>query len=342
MDEGDLAGARRRWLRAGAGGVAHGALAGLPLTLSFAGRAAAQEQWPAAQPIRMIVPFPPGGVADLVGRPLAAALEKGLNQRILVENRPGAGGGVGMGAAARAKPDGYTLLMALSSITVIPEADRLNDRKPQYELKDLAPVALITADPTVFCVAADAPWKTLKDFVDDAKRRPGAINYGSSGVYGTLHVAMEMFAAAADVKLQHVPFTGGGPAVSALLGGHIAALASGPSAVVQQVKAGKLRVLAGWGAKRLAAMPDVPTLRELGYDAEFYIWSGLFAPAGLPEPVMRQLRTAVRTAVDDAQMRQALDVMSSPLAYLDAPEFASFVERDAAKMATVVRRIGRE
>jgi tripartite-type tricarboxylate transporter receptor subunit TctC len=302
----------------------------------------AQEQWPAAQPIRMIVPFPPGGVADLVGRPLAVALEKSLRQRILVENRPGAGGGVGMGAAARAKPDGYTLLMALSSITVIPQADRLNDRKPQYELKELAPVALITADPTVFCVAADAPWQSLKEFIEDARRRPGQINYGSSGVYGTLHVAMEMLAAAAELRLQHVPFTGGGPAVTALLGGHIAALASGPSAVLQQVKAGKLRVLASWGPTRLASLPEVPTLRELGYDVEFSIWSGVFAPAGLPEPVMRQLRSAVRAAVDDPQMRQALDTMASPLVYLDAPEFAVFVEQDAAKMAQVVKRIGRE
>ncbi len=294
------------------------------------------------QPIKMIVPFPPGGVADLTGRPLAIALEKALKGRIVVENRAGAGGGVGMGAVARAKPDGYTVLMALSSITVIPSADKLNGRKPQFELAELSPLALITADPTVLCVAADSPWMTLKDLLDDARRRPGAINYGSSGVYGTLHVAIEMLANAAEVKFQHVPFQGAGPAVTALLGGHVQLLASGPSAVLPQIKAGKFRVLASWGDRRLGALPDVPTLKELGLDAEFYIWSGVFVPAAVPEPIKITLRQALRAAVNDPQFRQALDTMSTPLAYLDAPEFVSFVDKDAVKMAKVVQRIGKE
>lgn len=301
----------------------------------------ADETYP-GQPIKMIVPFPPGGVADLVGRPLAVAMERALKGKILVENRAGAGGGVGMAAAARAKADGYTVLMALSSITVIPTADKLNGRKPQYELAELAPIALITADPTVFCVLADAPWQNLKEFVDDARKRPAAINYGSSGVYGTLHVAMEMLATAADIKLTHVPFQGAAPALTGLLGGQVQAIASGPSAVNAQIKAGKLRVLASWGDKRLAAMPQVPTLKELGYDAEFYIWSGLFVAAAAPEPVKKALRDAVRSAVADPQFIQVLDSMSSPLAYLDAPQFEAFVVRDANKMGAVIQRIGKE
>ena len=309
--------------------------------LSWAGSVRAEDAYP-AQPLHLIVPFPPGGVADQVGRPLAAAMEKPLKQRIIVENKAGAGGGVGMAAVARAKADGYTLLMALSSVTVIPEADRLNGRKPQYELRELAPIALITADPTVLCVRSDSPWKTLKEFIDDARRRPGEIDYGSSGIYGTLHVAMEMLAASADIKLQHVPFTGAAPALTALLGGHVQTLASGPSAVIQQVRAGRLRVLASWGRQRLASLPEVATLKELGYDAEFYIWSGLFAPAGTPEPIQNALRDSVRSAVEDLQFRQALEGMATPLAYLDAPEFARFVEIDAVKMARVVQRIGKE
>ncbi len=305
------------------------------------GAAWAEDQYP-KEPIKMIVPFPPGGVADLTGRPLALALEKALKGRIVVENRAGAGGGVGMGAVARAKPDGYTILMALSSITVIPPADKLNGRKSQFELAELAPLALITADPTVLCVAADSPWKNLKDLLDDARRRPGEINYGSSGVYGTLHVAIEMLANAADVKFQHVPFQGAGPAVTALLGGHVQMLASGPSAVIPQVKAGKFRVLASWGDRRLASLPDVPTLKESGLGVEFYIWSGVFVPAGVPESIKLLLRQAIRVAVNDPQFKQALDTMSTPLAYLDAPEFASFIEKDAAKMAIVVQKIGKE
>lgn len=304
-------------------------------------RSQADESYP-NQPIKMIVPFPPGGVADLVGRPLAVAMERSLKGRLIVENRAGAGGGVGMGAAARAKPDGFTILMALSSITVIPAADKLNERKPQYELAELAPIALITADPTVLCVAAGSPWATLKELLDDAKRRPGAINYGSSGVYGTLHVAMEMLSAAADIRLQHVPYQGAGPAVTALLGGQVQLLASGPSAVISQVKAGKLRVLASWGDRRLAALPQVPTLKELGFDAEFYIWSGVFVPAAVPEAIKQRLREAVKNAVQDPQFLQVLQTMASPLTYLDAPEFAAFVDKDAAKMAKVVQRIGKE
>ncbi len=139
-----------------------------------------------AYPVRaitLVVPFPPGGVADLTGRPFAASMEKFLKQKIVVENRPGAGGGIGMGQVAKAKPDGYTLLMALSSISVIPEADRVLERAPMYQLKDLVPIALVSADPTLLVVRADSPWKTAKDFVEDARRRPDAITYSSSGVY---------------------------------------------------------------------------------------------------------------------------------------------------------------
>jgi len=294
-----------------------------------------------AKPITMIVPFPPGGVADLTGRPTANAMEKILKQKIVVENKAGAGGGIGMAYVAKAKPDGYTLLMALSSISVIPEADRLLERAPMYQLKDLAPVALISADPTILVVRAESPWKTVKDFVDDAKRRPNAITFSSSGVYGTLHVAMEMLAMAAEVKLHHVPYTGAGPAIIALLGGHVDALATGPGTVIQHIKAGKLRALGSWGETRLVSMPDLPTFRELGYDAEFYIWSGLFAPAGTPEPAMAALRNAARQAVNDPQFKQTMAAIETPVSYLDAPEFQKFWDRDAKRLIEVVRRIGK-
>src|SRR5215207_8205350 len=196
------------------------AAAALPLAQSaFANRALAQAAWPARN-ITMIVPFPAGGQADLAARPVALALEKILGKPVIVDNRAGGGGGsVGNAAAARAEPDGHTLLMTLSSLAVLPEADRLFERPVAYEVSQFAPIARVLADPTLLAVPASAPWKTLKDFVDDAKARPGQIPYGSSGPYGTLHVAMEMFAASAGFKLLHVPFRGAGPALAALLGG---------------------------------------------------------------------------------------------------------------------------
>ena len=293
-------------------------------------------------PIQMIVPFPPGGVADLAGRPVAAAMEKTLKQPIVVQNRAGAGGAVGMAAAASAKPDGYTILVALSSISIIPEADKLFDRKPAYTLEQLAPIALLSADPTVLVVKSDAPWKSVKDFVEDAKKRPDTIAFASSGVYGTLHMAMAMFAAAADIKLRHVPFTGGGPALTALLGNNVQALASGPGPVAAQIKAGALRPLATWGNKRLEAFPDVPTFIELGYkDVEFYIWAGMFAPNGTPEPAMKALRDATRAAVKDPDFIETMKKLESPVTYMDAPEFQKFWDADAARLAKALVKIGR-
>jgi tripartite-type tricarboxylate transporter receptor subunit TctC len=289
----------------------------------------------------MIVPFPPGGVADITGRPTAHVMGKLLKQSVVVVNKSGAGGSVGAAQAARAAPDGYTILMALSSISVLPVADRLQGRPPAYELDQLAPIALISADPTVLVVRADGPYKTLQDLVTAAKANPSTINYGSSGVYGTLHVAMEIFAAAAGVRLFHVPYQGGGPAVAALLGGQIDVLASGPAAAISQIKAGKMRALAVWGDKRLAAMPDVPSMREPGYDATFYIWSGLFAPAATPTPIMSTLRDAVRRMVEDSEFKEAMAKVETPIAYLDASDFKEFLARDAERLRVAVERIGK-
>lgn len=308
----------------------------LPLAFS----AAAQDTFP-SRPIQMIVPFPPGGVADITGRPTAHVMGKLLKQSVVVQNKPGAGGSVGAAQAARSAPDGYTVLMALSSISVLPVADRLQGRTPAYELDQFAPIALISADPTVLVVREDGPYKTLKDLVDAAKVRPGTINYGSSGVYGTLHVAMEIFAGAAGIKLFHIPYQGGGPAVAALLGGQIDALASGPSAAIGQIKAGKMRALAVWGDRRLASLPDVPSMKELGYDATFYIWSGLFAPAATPQSVMTVLRDAARRTAEDPEFKEAMAKVETPIAYLDAPQFQIFLDRDSRRLRTAVERIGK-
>ena len=302
--------------------------------------AGAQAAWP-AHAITMIVPFPPGGLADIVARPVAEAMSRELGQPVIIENKAGAGGGIGMGLAAKARPDGYTVLMALSSLTVIPEADIVLGRAPMFTLPDLRPLARFTADPTVLVVRADAPWKTVQAFVDDARKRPGAINYGSSGNYGTMHVPMEILSQNAGVKLAHIPYTGAGPAVVALLGGQIDAVSSGPATVLQHIKAGKLRALGHWGTGALASMPEVPSLKDAGLQAEYAQWSGLFVPAATPEPIAQRLRAAARAAAQDAKVREVIGNAGSPILYQDAPEFEKYVQADARRMVDVVRRIGR-
>jgi tripartite-type tricarboxylate transporter receptor subunit TctC len=306
----------------------------------FASTGVAQDGYP-SKPITMVVPFPPGGVADIVGRPLAASMEKALKQPVVIVNRTGAGGAVGMAAVAKAAPDGYTILMGLSSISIFPVSDRINGKAPSYEMRDFAPIALITADPTVLVVSADSPWKTLQEFVDSAKAYPGKINYSSSGVYGTLHVAMEIFANSAGIKLFHVPYQGGGPALTALLGGQVHALASGPAPAVGQIKAGKMRALASWSTERLPLMPEVPTFKELGYDAEFYIWSGVFAPAAIPTVVLDRLRSAVRDAANSPEFKGTMEKVQTPVSYLDAPAFRTYWERDAARLKVALEKIGK-
>jgi len=309
-------------------------LIGLPML------AGAQAAWP-TRAITMIVPFPPGGLADIVARPVAEAMSRELGQAVIIENKPGAGGGIGMAQAAKAKPDGYTVLVALSSLTVIPEADVLLGRAPMFSLSELRPIARYTADPTVLAVRADSPWKTLQAFVEDAKKRPGAINYGSSGNYGTMHVPMEILSQVAGVKMAHIPYTGAGPAVVALLGGQIDAVSSGPATVLQHIKAGKLRALGHWGTGPLAALPDVPSLREAGLAAEYAQWSGLFIPAATPEPIAQRLRAAAKAAALDAKVREVIGNAGTPILYQDAPEFEKYVQSDARRMTDVVKRIGR-
>jgi tripartite-type tricarboxylate transporter receptor subunit TctC len=303
--------------------------------------AAAQEPYP-SRPITLVAPFPPGGVADLTARPVAAAMEKVLKNPVGVVNKTGAAGAVGMQFVATSKPDGYTLLLALSSISIIPEADKIFDRQPAFTVDQFAPIALISADPTILVVRAESPWKTAKEFIEDAKKRPGQISYSSSGIYGTLHMAMELLSHAAGIKLRHIPAAGAGPALTAILGGHVDALASGPAVVLPHIKSGKLRALAGWGDKRVAALPEVPTFRELGYpEAEFYIWAGLFAPKGTPEPVLAKLREATRAAVAEPEFKAAMDRLETPIVFKQGQEFQQFFDADARRLAAGVRKVGR-
>jgi len=306
-----------------------------------AGLASADDPYP-TRPITVVVPFPPGGIADLTARPLAAALERTLKQAVVVTNKPGAAGAVGAQSVAVAKPDGYTLLIALVSISTIPEVDTLFARAPAYTRDQFVGIARLNADPPVLVVNAERPWKTLKEAVDDIRARPGEFTFASSGLYGASHVPMEMlFNAAGGLKMRHLITTGGGPATTAVLGGHAVMWPSPPALALPHVKAGKLRPLATWGATRLASFPDVPTFKELGYDMEYYIWTALFAPRGTPPGTIKALREATRQAVQESDFRNAMDKAQTPIAYQDADDFRAFWDADAARLAAVIKKIGR-
>ena len=316
------------------------ALIGTVAAVAGAHAAAAQEAYP-TRPVQIVVPFPPGGVADVVARAFAPSLERNLKQPVVIANKSGAAGAVGMHFAATSKADGYTLLAALVSISTIPEVDKLFGREPKYTRDHFVGIARISADPPILVVNSEAPWKTVKDLVDDARRRPGEIIYSSSGPYGASHVPMELFTQAAGIKLRHLPTTGGAPAMTAVLGGHAQMWASPPALAFPHIKAGKLRVLAGFGAQRLAALPDVPTMRELGYNVEYYLWAGLFAPRGLPAPILKVVQDATRRAVQETEFRTAMEKVQTPVAYLEGDEFKRWWEQDATLLAEAVRRIGK-
>ena len=313
----------------------------LSIALTFLGVFSfAQEKWP-NHPITMIVPFPPGGVADTVGRPIAEALSRQLGQAVIIENRAGAGGGVGMAYAAKAKPDGYTILMTLSSISIIPEADKILGKEVSYQINQFKPIARFTADPTVLIVRADSPWKTYDQFLADTKKNPGKYNFGSSGNYGTMHIPMEMIKLQDQFEMKHIPYTGAGPAIIGLLGNQVDAIATGPASIVQQIKAGKVRALAHWGDARLASMPEIQSFKEMGKKIEFAQWSGLFVQNAVPTDIIEKLREASKAAANDEKVRTVLEGAGSPIQYLDAPAFQTYWNNDAKKMEEIVKKIGK-
>ena len=314
------------------------ALVVVAVVIAFTSGAGAQEAYP-TRPVTIVNPFPPGGIADLTARPLASALERILKQPFVVSNKPGAAGAVGTQSVSVAKPDGYTLLVALVSISSTPEVDKLFGRTAIYTRDQFVGIARLNADPPLLVV--NGPWKTLKELIDDARKRPGEITYASSGPYGASHLPIEMLLSVSGVKMRHLPTTGGAPATTAVLGGHAQLWASPPALAVPHIQAGKMRPLASYGAARLGAFPDVPTLKELGYDVEYYVWTGLFAPRGVPANVVQTLRDATRKAVQDPELRASMEKAKTPIAYQDADEFKAFWDEDALRIAAVIQKIGK-
>ena len=301
----------------------------------------AQEPYP-SRAITIINPFPPGGASDVVTRPLAAVLEPIVQKPLVIDTKAGAAGQVGAQVAAHAKADGYTLLSHITSISGFAEVDRLFGRQPKFTNADFIPLARFVADPCVLITNDQQPWQTLGEFIEDAKKRPNEIIFSSSGLYGALHIPTALLMkAAGGLKLRHLPTNGGGPALTALLGNNAAVLVSSVSACLAQIKAGKARPLALFGGQRSKALPDVPTLKESGYDIEYYLWVGLFAPKGAPENVVIYLRQVLNKAAHTPQFENALANLGQHLDYMDMPEFAAFWAADTERIEAAIRAIGK-
>jgi tripartite-type tricarboxylate transporter receptor subunit TctC len=300
----------------------------------------AEEPWP-ARTITIVVPFPPGGVADYAARPLAAFLSETLGRNVVVENKGGAGGGIGHAYVARSEPDGYTIMTALPSLAVIPEANRLAGKPVTYEVNQFVPLGRLLADPTILAVNKSAPWSSLDELIADVRSKPGQIPYGTSGHLGTVHLAMEMFLAAAQLKMVHVPYQGGGPSFSALLSGQVPIVPTLVSTAKGQIDAGNIRVLAQWGTERLPGLPQVPTFQEAGYpDVVYILWTGVFAPRKTPAHVVTILRDAIRSFMHNKTIVERLEQAGSQVAYLDGPEFEIFLQGDTDRLLKIVRKIG--
>jgi tripartite-type tricarboxylate transporter receptor subunit TctC len=292
--------------------------------------------------VTLVVPFPPGGAVDQAGRAISQALFKVWKQPVVISTKAGAGGAIGMSTVANAPADGYTLLATHPSIIAVPEAERMFDRSPPVDRSNFAPLGLLVADPLVLVVKADSPWKTYEEFIADAKKRPDMIAYSSSGAYSAVHLPIEMLTHAAGIKLRHIPYSGGGPALTAVLGGVVAATAGAPAVLAPQIKAGELRALVTTGIKRHALLPDTPTAIELGFkDVEFYLWVGLFASAKTDESLTRLIRRDIGRAVQEPEFVQLMNKLGAPIDYRDGPSFTAFLDRDEERIKAAIKRIGK-
>jgi tripartite-type tricarboxylate transporter receptor subunit TctC len=304
------------------------------------GLGSAQAAYP-TRAITLVNPFPPGGAVDVVGRPLAAALEPKLKQPIVMETKAGAAGQVGAQFAAAAKPDGYTLLMHIVALSGFPEVDRVYGRPVKFTRDSFIPIVRLTAGPMALVANNQQPYRTVKDLVDDARKRPNSIIFSSGGLHSALHLPTVMFMNAAQIQLKHLPTQGGGPAMTALIGNNAQVSICSLAVATRHAKAGKVRILASLSAKRSARMPDVPTLKELGYDVEFYLWTGLFAPKGTPQPIIDRWRAETKAAAASAAFVQAIETIGDEVEFLDQPEFKRFWETDAQRVEEAVRLVGK-
>ncbi len=309
----------------------------LMLVALIAPSAVLAQAWP-AKPIRLIVPFPPGGGTDVVSRTLAERLGPALKTTVVVDNRPGAGGNVGLDVAAKAPPDGYTIAMGQTSNLAINPT--LYSSLPFNPAKDFAPIALIAGQPMVLVVAKDAPWKTLADIVAAAKEKSG-LTMASAGNGTVGHLAGEMFARRAGIKIIHVPYKGAAPALTDLMGGQVAIFFASAGAVVGQLEGGRVRAIAVTSAHRMKKLPNVPTVAESGFPGfEASDWKGLVAPAGTPAAIVARLNAEVVNALHSPEVAARLAAEGSEPIGGSAEMFAEYIRDEGNKWSTIVRESG--
>jgi tripartite-type tricarboxylate transporter receptor subunit TctC len=301
----------------------------------------AQDAFP-ARPITILNAFPPGGANDLVTRPAATALEAVLKQPVVVETKAGAAGAVGAQVAASAKPDGYTILSHNNGLAGYAEVDKLFGRQAKTTRADFIPLARLSADPVLLLTNEQQPWKTLEEFIADAKKNPEKIIYSSGGLYGASHLPVAMIEKAAAIPgMRHLPTSGGGPAITAVLGNNAQVTTQTGQATLQHIKAGKLRPLVSFGAERSKSLPDVPTLKERGFDVTYYLWVGLFALKGTPAPIFSALSAALDQAGKNPQFTTAIANLGLEPTYQSAAEFTKFWDEDSKRSDEAVLQIGK-
>ncbi|HEY1229974.1 MAG TPA: tripartite tricarboxylate transporter substrate binding protein [Ramlibacter sp.] len=305
-----------------------GSLAALP---AFA------QSWP-ARPIRMIIPSTPGGGTDFTGRQLSTKLSEMNGWSVVPDNRPGAGTALGLAEAARAKPDGYELVIAQSdNVSLIPLL-----MKVAYDpIKDLTPIALAATTPLVIIVNESSPYKSLADLVKAAKAQPGRLTYGTSGTGGGVHIAMELLQLTAGCKMQHVPYKGSSPALADLMGGHLDFAGSSISSAATLIHSGKIRALAVTSTKRNASLPDVPAVAESGYkDFNAMSFYGVMGPAGIPAPIVSRLNADINTILQRPEVKAAFQAQGFDAAGGSAEEFASLIRSDIQKSREIITAAG--
>jgi tripartite-type tricarboxylate transporter receptor subunit TctC len=307
----------------------------LLLALSF-NLVQGQEAWP-TRPIRFILPFPPGGGTDILGRLIAERLSANLGQPVVTENRGGAGGNVGAEAAAKAAPDGYTIVLVAPSLAISPTLYSKINYDP---VKDFAPVSLVATVPNVMVTQASMPGQ-LQEFIALAKSKPGALNFGSGGAGTSNHLAGELFNIVTGTKLVHVPYKGVNLAMQDVLAGNVHLVFIGIPAAAPHIKAGKLRALALVAPQRLAALPDVPTVAEAGLrDFEVTTWYGVLAPAATPRPIVTRLNAELVKVMHSPELKEKLAATGTDPLTSTPEEFAAYIKREIAKWGEVVRKAG--
>ena len=304
--------------------------------LLYAGVSAAASDYP-TRPVRVVVPYAPGGGLDVVGRPLLKKLSEALQQQFILENRPGAGTTIGSAHVAKATPDGYTLLLTLRALSISPSIYKTLPFDPE---KDLEPISLITRSGDILCVHPSVPVHNLKQLIAYGRKHAGKLNYSSSGTGSDLHLTVAMFQEVAGIRMTHIPFGGGGPALTALMSGHVDAMLVPGSFGLPFIKAGKVRPLAIDEPSRSSNLPKVPTFKEEGFDEISGSWSALFAPKGTPREIVMKLNAEVGKALENSEMRSFyIERFLMPLA--GTPEtLAERLRNDVARWRKVVQNVG--